>query len=332
MFRATKVVGYLKFLKRHGISAKRLLDGTQIDASLVADPEYLISLEQYHAVIANMMKLTQNPGIAFLLGDTINVGEFGILGYAMLSASSLRQALSVWVDYSNSIVGTPINVETYQDISPGYELIISSAPKLGSLQRFETEELLVQGMKLVQDITGIKPVLGRISLSYSEPPHRVLYEAFCKCPIEFGARQTAFRILRPDLDAPIQTGNEELFTICTQHCRAVMRSTPEAGALRSQLRSMFLETPGNLPNLEKACASLGISTSTLRRQLIASGKSYQAIKDEFRLDLACEYLRSGRMAPKQVGYLLGFTSPSAFARAFKAWTGKTVGEFLLENR
>jgi AraC-like DNA-binding protein len=80
--------------------------------------------------------------------------------------------------------------------------------------------------------------------------------------------------------------------------------------------------------LNAAGLALAMSSSTLRRQLESSGQSYQGIKDEFRFDLAGEYLRSGHMAPKQVAYLLGFTSPSAFSRAFKGWSGQTVGQFL----
>jgi AraC-like DNA-binding protein len=327
MFRATKIDGYLKAMQRQGITAKRLLASTGIAPKLVASPEYLISLEQYHAVVANMMALTKNPGIAFSLGDIANLNEIGIVGYAMISSHSLRQALDIWIQFSNSLIGTPINVESFHDVSPGYELIVSTPSRVGALHRFETEELLVQGMKLVHDLTGIKPVIGRLSFNYPEPPHRKLYEKFCKCTITFDAPQTVFRVLQPELDAPIRTGNEELFRICAQHCRDVMRSLPESGLLRSRLRTLFLASPGNLPDLNAAGQALAMSSSTLRRQLESSGQSYQGIKDEFRFDLAREYLRSGHMAPKQVAYLLGFTSPSAFSRAFKGWSGQTVGQF-----
>jgi AraC-like DNA-binding protein len=328
VFRATKIGGYLRAMQQLGISPKRLLAGTDIDVKRVPDPDYLITLEQYESVVANMMRLTGNPGIAFLLGGVVNVGELGILGYAMLSANSLRQATQVWVQYSNSIVGTPINIETYHDVSPGYELMVTSPQRFGMLHRFETEELLVQGMKLLHDITGIKPLLGKVSLAYPEPPHRSLYEEFCNCPVVFNAPHTVFRILEPQLNAPIKTGNDELFQICAQHCRKVMRSMPESGLLRSKIRSLFLMTPGCLPDIKHASAAFGMSSSNLRRQLEANGQSYQAIKDEFRYDLAREYLRSGHMSAKQAGYLLGFTSPSVFSRAFKAWSGQTIGQFL----
>ena len=332
MFRATKIIGYLKVMKAMGVSPKRILTGTKIDLTRVADADYLISLEQYESVVANMMKHSGNPGIAFMLADALNVGELGILGYAMLSASSLRQALNVWIEYSNSIVGAPINVESYHDVAPGYELVVSSPLKFGALRRFETEELLVQGMKLVLDITGVKPVLGKVSFAFPEPPYRERYAEYCQCPIAFDAANTVFRVLQPDLDAPITTGNVELFQICAQHCHQVMKSIPQAGPLRSRLRSMFLTMPGKLPDIKAASEALGLSTSTLHRQLLASGQSYQAIKDEFRYDLAREYLRSGHMSAKQVGYLLGFASPSVFSRAFKSWSGHTVGEFLLAQK
>lgn len=331
MFRATKITGYLKAMQQQGISAKRLLAGTDIDLKRVENPDYLISLEQYHAVVANMMKLTDNPGIAFALADIANLNELGIVGYAMISSNSLQQALDVWIKYSNTLVGTPIHVDSSHDASPGYELTISSPSKVGALHRFETEELLVQGMKLVRDLTGVEPRLGKLSFAYPEPGHRALYEAFAHCPLEFDAPHTVFKVLSPNLNAPIQTRNEELFNLCAQHCREVMRSLPDSSLLRSRLRSLFLMAPGNLPDLNVAGAALGMSASSLRRHLDASGQSYQTIKDEFRFDLAREYLCVGQMAMKQVAHLLGYATPSAFCRAFKSWSGQTVNQFLKAN-
>jgi AraC-like DNA-binding protein len=329
MFRATKIGAYVKAFQRRGISAKRLLAGTNIDIRNIPHSDYMITLEQYEAVVANMMELTGNPGVAFTVSDIlIDVRELGILGYAMLSANSLRQAVAIWMEYSNSLAGTPTNIESTRDISPGYEMTFSSPLKGGVLHRFETEELLIHGMERVTYLTGIRPVISKVSFSYPEPPHSAMYREHYQCPVVFDAPKTVVRVLQPELDVPIKTRNEELFQICAQHCQKVMRLIPEAGILRSQLRSLFLLTPANLPDLCEAGLKLGLSVSTLRRQLDASGQSYQAVKDEFRFDLAREYLLSGHMSSKQVAYLLGFQTPSAFARAFKGWSGQTVGDFL----
>ncbi len=45
--------------------------------------------------------------------------------------------------------------------------------------------------------------------------------------------------------------------------------------------------------------------------------------DEVRHELARRYMADERLALGEVAYLLGFSDPSAFHRAFKRWTGTT---------
>ena len=295
----------------------------------VYEPDYLISLEQYHVVVANMMKITQDPGIAFSLSDLANPNDFGIVGYAMISAATLRESLDISQKYSSSLMGRPLRIDTIRETSPGFEIVFSSpSPITGAIHRFECEELHVQGIKITQILTGKQPLIDRISFTYPEPPHHALYRKFFNCPIEFDAPRTVLRILEPELNTPIQNRNQELFSVCVQHCHQVMSALGDTDLLCSHLRSLFLTTPNRLPNIETASATLGMSASTLYRKLDDLGQSYQAIKNGFRFDLAREYLRSGHMPAKQIAYLLGFNSPSTFSRAFKSWSGQTVGQFL----
>lgn len=327
MFRATKIQGYLKAMEQLGISGKQLLAGSGINAGSISSAAGLVSLEQYYAVVANMIRLTDNPGIAFSLGRLSGLGNFGIVGYAMVSANSLREATDVWIKYSCSLVGLPVKTDWYQVVS-GHELTFSSLSNVDAIRRFETEEIIVQGINVVRDLTGVEPVFRKVAFAYSAPRHRALYEECLNCPLEFDAEQTVVTMSQPDFDAPVRTTNEEVFNICAEHCTAVMSSLADGGLWRSRLLGLFLATPGRLPTLEAASAALGVSASTLGRQLEEAGQSYQGIKDEFRHDLAREYLRTGHLSPKQVGYLLGFASPSTFSRAFKSWSGQTVGQFL----
>ena len=327
MFRATKVAAYSRAVQQLGFEEAALFARTRIDPRQVSSPDYLISEDQYYAVVANMIKLTGNPGIAFSLGKLADLIEYGIVGYAMISANSLHDATDIWIKFSNSLIGAPMRTEWYP-AAQGHELSFSSPASIGALQRFEAEEMLVQGINIIKDLSGTQPVFEKISFSYPQPPHRALYDEAFQCPLEFGAARTVARILKPDFNAPIRTKNEEHYSICAAHCSEVMSSLSETGQLRSALRSLFLAAPAKLPTLEEAGTALGMSANTLLRQLSNLGKSYQEIKDEFRFDLARKYLRSGHMTPKQVAYLLGFTSPSNFSRAFKGWSGMTVGQFL----
>jgi AraC-like DNA-binding protein len=64
-----------------------------------------------------------------------------------------------------------------------------------------------------------------------------------------------------------------------------------------------------------------ISRQTLFRQLKAEGTTFEAVLDEMRHRLALQYLRGKKVSVNEAAYLVGFSEPAAFSRAFKRWTG-----------
>lgn len=67
--------------------------------------------------------------------------------------------------------------------------------------------------------------------------------------------------------------------------------------------------------------TLGISTRTLRRRLEEHGTSFRDVVDDVRRALADDLLDRGKTV-KDVAFVLGFSEPSAFSRAYKRWAGK----------
>jgi AraC-like DNA-binding protein len=51
------------------------------------------------------------------------------------------------------------------------------------------------------------------------------------------------------------------------------------------------------------------------------GTSFRQILSEVRRELASRHLIEQRLAIGEIAFLLGFSEPSAFHRAFKRWTG-----------
>ena len=75
--------------------------------------------------------------------------------------------------------------------------------------------------------------------------------------------------------------------------------------------------------METVCRKLGSSSRTLQRKLREEGTSYQELLEETQRDLSEFYLQKPETAICEVAYLLGFSQPSAFNRAFRRWTGLT---------
>ena len=70
-----------------------------------------------------------------------------------------------------------------------------------------------------------------------------------------------------------------------------------------------------------------MSRRTLQRRLAAQQTTLTALREEVRKELALAWLGEPRLSITEVAYLLGFSRPSAFHRAFKRWTGQTPAGF-----
>ena len=80
---------------------------------------------------------------------------------------------------------------------------------------------------------------------------------------------------------------------------------------------------GGVPGVAEVARRLQTSERTLQRRLAEQGTSFQRLVDEVRADMARRYLRHTAVELVEVSYLLGFTHPNSFFRAFKRWTGRT---------
>ena len=70
-----------------------------------------------------------------------------------------------------------------------------------------------------------------------------------------------------------------------------------------------------------------MSSRSLQRKLLEQDLTYRQVLDDYRRELAIVYIRQPKLSQGEIGYQLGFSSPSNFSRAFKNWTGISPGEY-----
>jgi AraC-like DNA-binding protein len=68
---------------------------------------------------------------------------------------------------------------------------------------------------------------------------------------------------------------------------------------------------------------LHVSARTLERKLRREGTTFTALLDNFRRNLALDFVSAPTFDARHVARSLGFTQRGAFSRAFKRWTGRT---------
>jgi AraC-like DNA-binding protein len=67
---------------------------------------------------------------------------------------------------------------------------------------------------------------------------------------------------------------------------------------------------------------LGLTARSLQRRLKDEGTTFNAVREDVRRQLSRRFLEDG-LSIAEISFLLGFSEPSAFFRAFKRWTGQT---------
>jgi AraC-like DNA-binding protein len=324
ILRPTKIRYYLNAMQSRGFAPAKVLAGSGISVKQIRDPALLVDRRQCDTIIKNMLRLTGNPALGFEIGGDVQLTDFGILAHAMMSSPTLREAIALWVRFYN-LVGVTVRVTIHEDIDSWtgvYDTMGASDP----VRRFYVEETLMHGSRLGAALTGQDYVHKECRLSYPPPPYADLYGQVLKCPVYFEAAVTSSTIRSPLLDTPLRGNDKEFHEICVRHCKQIMRQISSESPVSARLRSLLLTKPSALPSLTEAAKHLGLSARSLRRYLNQEGTSYQALIDQFRLDLAKEYLKTEHLTPKEIGFMLGFRSPEAFYRAFKSWTGKTVSQ------
>lgn len=71
------------------------LESTGITQELLANPEAGITLEQEFQFYRNILKISDDPLIGLRLGNIFRPEAYGLFGYAILSARTLRESLQL---------------------------------------------------------------------------------------------------------------------------------------------------------------------------------------------------------------------------------------------
>jgi len=79
-------------------------------------------------------------------------------------------------------------------------------------------------------------------------------------------------------------------------------------------------------SIDKVARAMAVSVRTLQNRLADEGVAFSELHREIRHRLARRYL-CDQYTVEQITYLLGFSEPSAFSKAFKKWSGMTPREY-----
>jgi AraC-like DNA-binding protein len=172
-----------------------------------------------------------------------------------------------------------------------------------------------------------------VSLAFNNPAGQSAYEQYFACPVEQDASSTTLVLpLNGYREPPMGSEVARQFEPLLEQRLALLESDASWSSKVSQLiRKRLAEAE---PTLADIAASLHVSTRSLQRHLGSEGKSFQEVLDETRREIARLWLSgaAGNLRSlTELALLLGFSSSSAFSRAFRRWFDMTPGQAAKEK-
>jgi AraC-like DNA-binding protein len=263
--------------------------------------------------------------LGFHLAQAVDLRELGWLYYVAASSETLGEALKRAARYS-SIVNEGVSVKYLEgeDFRISFDYIGIARHS----DRHQIEFFITVLIRLCRHLTGLRLVPIHVRFTHHRDGDFSEFTAFFRSDIGFGATmdEVAFAVATKHL--PVVSADPYLNELLIASCEeALSRQSTNRGLFRSQVENAVVPLlPHGMARAAEIARRLGFSQRTFARRLALEGLTFSEVLESLRRELAGQYLADSGLSISQIAWLLGYRETSAFAHAFRRWTGKTPRE------
>ena len=315
----------LDISRESGFTTEDIIKNAKIDLN---KPIQEIDLPR---IIDYAYNYTKDEALMIKLGQRVDVTYFGSFGFALMSCSSLSEAIKL-INRYQLLLGTGINFNVLSDSHNSQYTLRVSLSVLSNLQKKLLTELIIsQSIYLLKTILNNDKLKFTISFQHEGIDKKELYESILKCNVKFNQ-------LHNEISVPIDLSKEKLVAansavhiIYEEQCERLLRDLNKVENFSAATRRILLQAGDDLPDIKKVAFKLHMSESTLRRRLKEESSSYRIICDEVRDVLAKKYLTTTNLTISDIAMLLNYSEAASFRRAFVRWNKVTPNDYRHSN-
>ncbi|ESQ74967.1 AraC family transcriptional regulator [Asticcacaulis sp. AC402] len=321
--------GLIDFASGRGAARDGLIKSAGFSVHKLKNPDNRIPFRQYTDLMRAAQKATGDPALALHYGEQVGMSEVSVLGLIMEASATMGEAFLQLQRYgrlATEFVDSDPGPRVMLMLKDGKLFMVFNRSHPNDFPEMTEESFarLVCGPRRFL----AQPHVLAIHVSHPAPTYRAEYDRIFQCPVHFSADWNAME-LHPEIAGWTVAQNPRyVFGLLTKHADGLLAELDGARTLKGRLEALLVADlhKGDV-SIETIAARLGFSRQTLFRKLKDEGTTFAAVLDGLRQRLAEDYLLGGKASIHETAYLVGFSEPAAFARAFKRWTGQTPGQF-----
>lgn len=288
------------------------------------DPDARVPLEHYKALIKAGQQLSGDRALALHYAEERTLADVSIVGLIGYASETMVDAFAQLQRYSRLVVEVDTGAEvrfTSSVDETGLWIVDHRVDPNAFPELTETAfGQMVTGTRRFGDT----PFVREVHLTYPDPGYREEYERILGAPVRFEMPRNAMRIDPAWLTHRIALSPRYVFGVLSERAAALLKDLGSRDTTRACVERLLMPVlhTGDI-GIDAIAASMNVSRTTLYRRLKDEGVTFEEVLDDLRHRLALGYLAGRRASVNETAYLVGFSEPAAFSRAFKRWTGRS---------
>jgi AraC-like DNA-binding protein len=310
---------------RYGVTASQLLGPVGLSEAALGEPGERVTLPVLEKLVARARVLSGEPALGILLGMQMRISAHGYLGFAVMVASTIGEAIELGVRYAPTLTNAlalSLSVEG-DDAALTIEPLVS----LGSVEDVVLFALMEGIRQIGQALTG-QTTEGRAEVTFAEPPYFERFARLGGAPnLRFGCRENRLVFPKATLERRLMRADPAALRLAREQCERALAEIQERSRTTARVRSLLARRGGLARTLEDVAKSLHVSSRTLKRRLAEEGTTFKELADHARREEALRLVGGTELALEAVAERLGYSDLANFSRAFRRWVGATPGAY-----
>jgi AraC-like DNA-binding protein len=321
--------GLLDLAVAEGASRGVLLERCGIDPDQLRDPDQRIPFASYVALMRAGQALSRDPALALHFGEAFDMAEMSIVGLLCSCSETASEAFAQLNRYERLVAdvdGVAAGPRHVLERRAGRTWLVDTRRNPNDFPEL-TESNFARMVCMSRRMPGDVRFIEAVHVTHAAPAYRAEYSRIFQVPVTFDSDRNALLLTDGawlDTRIPQAPSSRYVFDVLGERARNLLDNLERSTSTRGRIESLLIPIlhTGEV-SVERIAGILGLSRQTLFRQLKAEGTTFRKTLDELRHKMALSYLGGNKVSVNQTAYLVGFSDPAAFSRAFKRWTGSS---------
>ena len=318
-------------IESYGIDYRSVLIEAGLDPDAVYKPSERITSLQFKKLWEIALRESGDPCFGLTCAAYIQPSSLHGLGLSWIASHTLKEGLERVIRFQKILATeSALALRETDDGYCIYDTISQKDDPFGfPAAVYDSFVAIVFRICTIMMGPDIRP--SRVCVEHAAPACAERFTEYFGIPVEFSATGNSIEFSRNTAELASSSANPELTRINDQIVIDYLNQFDKDDIVTKTRTYIIDHLPSGIPRQADIARDLNMSLRSFQRKLSEVGTSYSDVLQQVRHDMACHYLLSPNYQVLQVAYVLGFSDPSNFSRAFRRWTGLTPNQYRQHN-